>query len=112
MKKQNKQIGLLSFILYLFSQTINAAPAPIITSTQGKSDTNSRFGIGITTSIAKRPFTGVDTQNASLPYLSYRHKDFYIEGLDLGYNFYKNKGYNISIFNIRYFDTVPRSRRF
>lgn len=97
MKLQRLRITLISLTLSLVATSTMAAPAPIITSTQGKSEDTSSFGIGGTTSIARRPFVGVDTQNASLLYLSYKNKDFYIEGLDLGYTLYKSSGLNLDL---------------
>jgi len=76
--------------------TAISAPAPIITSTQHLSDTQVHdFGIGLTSSITKRPFVGVDDQIAALPYFSYRHNDFYIEGLDVGYNLFNSTDYSL-----------------
>lgn len=86
-----------------------AAPAPIITSTQELSNTgDNAFGIGLTSSVAQRPFVGVDDQNASLLYLSYRYKRFYIEGLDIGFNLYKNKSYSLNVLGTpRFYEVEP-----
>ena len=93
-----------SLIIFMFSSLINfsaplyAAPAPIITSTLDKgAKEDHAFGVGLTSSVAQRPFVGVENQSASLLYLSYKYKDFYIEGLDVGYTVFNNKSYNIDL---------------
>ena len=99
----------LSITLFCFSPLLLAAPAPIVVSSldQG-ANTEQSFAIGIVSSIAKRPFVGVDDQNASLLYLSYRYEDFFIEGLDLGYKLNDNKKYNISVLATpRFYEVEP-----
>ena len=82
----------------LYSAMIIAAPVPVQTSTLDKSlSTDTEYGIGLTTSIAQRPFVGVDDQDTSLIYLRYRYKDFYIEGLDIGYQFYDKNNVSINL---------------
>ena len=89
--------------------TAISAPAPIITSTQNLSDTQDHdFGIGLTSSIAKRPFVGVDDQFAALPYFSYRHNGFYIEGLDVGFNLVNNTDYSLDVLATpRFYEVKP-----
>ncbi len=71
--------GLL-FTAAAFSTQLMAAPAPIITSTinQPEFDSDS-FGIGITASVAKRPFVGVDDQSTTLPYFSLNFGNLKVE---------------------------------
>lgn len=67
-----------------------AAPVPVDTSAldhRPRSDT--RYGIGFTKSVAQRPFVGVDDQSTSLPYIVFGYKDFYIEGLNIGYSLWQ-----------------------
>lgn len=101
--------NLFAGIAFLVPFAIHAAPAPIVTSTlDQKNDEQQSFGIGMTSSIAQRPFVGVDDQNASLLYLSYRHKSFYIEGLDFGYNFYKTDKIKIDLLATpRFYEVEP-----
>jgi len=88
---------------------LNAAPAPVVSSTLDQEDSQKKgFGIGMTTSIAQRPFVGVDDQSASLLYLSYRNKSFYIEGLDIGYNFLKKKNFKLDVLATpRFYEVEP-----
>lgn len=88
--------------IFVYTSSAMAAPAPIITSTQDSGSEDNRFGIGFTQSVTKRPFIGVDDQTASLPYFSYRNKQFYVEGLDIGYKFYNSRHITASLF------TTPR----
>ncbi len=109
---KSKLYGYLISGIIIFSITLNvyAAPAPIITSTQTKSDNQEkRFGIGFTSSIAERPFVGVDDQSASLLYLSYKNEAFYIEGLDIGYNLYNHKTSSLDVFATPRFYEVKAS---
>jgi len=97
------------FITYGSVSVSFAAPAPIITSTQDRADAeDNSFGIGLTSSIAQRPFVGVDDQRASLIYLSYRYKRFYIEGLDIGFNVLKDKTYSLDVVGTpRFYEVEP-----
>ena len=66
----------------------SAAPVPIDTSTLSRPVADeTKYGLGFSTSIAQRPFVGVDQQNTSLPYIKFSYKDFYVEGLNIGYKF-------------------------
>lgn len=96
-------------VFYVMSTAAFSAPAPIITSTQDRTDTqNNNTGIGLTSSIAQRPFVGVKDQSASLLYISYRYKRFYIEGLDVGYNLYKNKKFSFDLLGTpRFYEVEP-----
>ncbi len=85
------------FLILFVSTSVNAAPAPIITSTMDADMINKSPGIGYTISTAQRPFVGVDDQKTSLPYFSYRYKDFYIESLDIGYNITRQKGFSLDV---------------
>ncbi len=87
-----------SFAMIGVSGFTQAAPVPIETSTldiQSKSEYS--LGIGFTSSVAERPFVGVDNQKASLPYIAYHYKDFYIEGLNIGFKLINNKDYNLEL---------------
>jgi outer membrane scaffolding protein for murein synthesis (MipA/OmpV family) len=95
-KKILTQTGTLYLIVFT-SISLHAAPAPIITSTMDADMINKSPGIGYTISTAQRPFIGVDDQNTSLPYFSYRYKDFYIESLDIGYNITRQKGFSLDV---------------
>lgn len=78
-------------LLILLTNTALAAPVPVDTSALERSITDeNHVGVGFTTSNAQRPFIGVDNQTTSLPYIKYRYKDFYIEGINLGFNLYQN----------------------
>lgn len=93
-----KSLTPLLFIALLSSHTVLAAPAPIVTSTlETKNRADHDFGIGATLSVAKRPFVGVNNQSTSLPYLSYKYKVFYIEGLDIGLNIINQKRITLSL---------------
>lgn len=81
-----------------FASRVQAAPAPIITSTlETEERQDNAFGFGATVSVAQRPFVGVENQTTSLLYLSYKYKRFYIEGLDVGFKLFDNKSYNINL---------------
>ena len=76
----------------------NAAPVAIETSTLDKDAGNTtNYGIGFTSSFAQRPFVGVDVQDASLPYFSLRYKDFYVEGLNIGYRIWTNDKFLVDV---------------
>ena len=92
----------LSFLIFscsfFFSTLLSAAPVPISTSTLDKdAGSVTKYGLGFTSSIAERPFVGVDNENASLIYISLRYEDFYIEGLDAGYRLWKSKDLSLDI---------------
>lgn len=70
----------------LFTQAAVAAPVSINTSQIDNGEASSTFSIGVTPSTTSRPYEGVGDQSAALPYLSARVGNFYIEGLDIGYN--------------------------
>lgn len=112
MKNNNLSARLILGHIILLGLTLNvfAAPAPIITSTLDHSDKQeNKFGIGFTGSVAERPFVGVDNQSASLLYLSYKNDFFYIEGLDIGFNVYKNKTSSLDILATPRFYEVKES---
>lgn len=97
-------------VLSLWTSATFAAPAPIITSTQARNSVQDHsFGIGFTSSVVQRPFIGVDDQNASLPYLSYKYGRFYIEGLDAGYNLIANKTMTLDLLGTPRFYEVQAS---
>jgi len=74
--------------LTFIATTAYSAPVPIDSSVLTKnSKSDNHYGIGATISVAQRPFIGVDDQTTSLPYLSFRYKDFYVEGTNVGYKF-------------------------
>jgi outer membrane scaffolding protein for murein synthesis (MipA/OmpV family) len=106
--KNRVVISLFLFSIF-YSHTTLAAPAPIITSTQERVDRpDNAFGIGMSISIAERPFIGVDKQNTNLLYLSYKYKNFYIEGLDTAYSFYKKDGVRIELLGTpRFYEVEP-----
>jgi len=90
--------SLIASGLLLNAMMANAAPVPIETSTLDKdAGTTTNYGIGFTSSFAQRPFVGVDVQDASLPYISLRLKDFYIEGLNIGYRLWKNDKFLVDV---------------
>lgn len=101
MKKTTHKFSLLLIPVLAIIPSINqlyAAPAPIVVSTQKKSDeADHHFGLGATSSRAQRPFVGVDRQDAVLPYISLRYKKFYIEGIDFGFNLLQNESYNLDL---------------
>jgi len=106
---KHTQLFITSILAVCLNTVAFAAPAPIITSTQDRSaiEDNS-FGIGLTTSIAQRPFVGVDDQNTSLLYLSYKYKRFYIEGLDVGFNVLNNDALSLYVLGTpRFYEVEP-----
>ena len=86
-----------------------AAPVPVQTSTLDRSQNHDTdYGIGLTSSIAQRPFIGVDDQDTSLIYLSFSYKDFYVEGLDVGYQLLDNKDVSIDLLATpRFYEVEP-----
>jgi len=85
-------------ILALFlPASVIAAPVAIETSTIGSINRDGRFGIGATISVAQRPFIGVDDQTTSLPYISYKSGDFFIEGVNIGYAAAHNRNYKLDL---------------
>jgi outer membrane protein len=106
--KYSMVISLLLLSMF-YTHSMLAAPAPIITSTQERVERpDNAFGIGMSVSIAERPFVGVDNQNTNLLYLSYKYKNFYIEGLDAGYTFYKDTTFRLEILGTpRFYEVEP-----
>lgn len=104
-------LGICSVIAVqcIFTGYLQAAPAPIITSTQeGEDRADNALGIGLTLSLAKRPFVGVPDQLSLLPYFSYKYARFYIEGLDLGAHLVKQKSYKIDFLATpRFYERKP-----
>ena len=97
-------------VLLLTTNTVFAAPVPVDTSALDRSLTDkNRFGLGGTTSLAQRPFIGVDDQSTSLPYIKYRYQDFYIEGINIGYNLYKTEQSSIELLATPRFYEVKQS---
>jgi outer membrane protein len=100
----------LSLSLSSFVTNIQAAPAPIITSTQERMDrTNNAVGIGLTLSLTKRPFIAVPDQASLLPYFSYQYERFYVEGLDVGINLLQQKSFKIDLLTTPRFYEVKSS---
>ena len=85
------------------------APAPIVTSIQDNAEGEEEtLGLGLTVSLAKRPFVGVKDQTALLPYVSYRYQRFYVEGLDLGLHLHQKSNYRIDLLATpRFFEVKP-----
>lgn len=109
---KTKMLNSNNFISLLFlsglASLANAAPAPIVTSTLGN-NASSSSGIGLTQSVAKRPFLGVDDQTAALPYFSYQAGQFYVEGLDVGYRIQSHYNYSTNLFVTPRFYEVKES---
>ncbi len=84
-----------------------AAPVPIDSSVFDRNTiSDTKYGIGVTFSVAQRPFIGVDNQLTSLPYLSFRYKDLYIEGTDVGFKLVDKEQYSLDILiTPRYYET-------
>ncbi len=102
MRNKKRSIAIHSALIvsgFMFNTLLaNAAPVAIETSTLDKdAGTTSRYGIGFTSSFAQRPFVGVDVQDASLPYISFNYKDFYVEGLNIGYRLWKNNNVRVDV---------------
>lgn len=74
----------LGILVLISSMTLHAAPASIDTSALGD-DGNAKPGIGFTNSGTTRPYADADNAIAALPYFSYQKNDFYVSGLNLGY---------------------------
>ena len=82
----------------LMSQSALTAPVPVDTSTLDPSlRSDTQFGIGISSSVAERPFVGVNNQITSLPYIVLSYKDVYIEGLNIGYKLWKKKKLSVEV---------------
>lgn len=91
MKSSQLNSHLFIFLLVISSSCAIAAPVPVDTSSLGRDVTDqSKNGLGGTLSVAQRPFVGVDNQSTALPYIKYRNKNFYIEGINAGYTLYKS----------------------
>jgi MipA family protein len=89
----------LLFTLSAISGFSQAAPVPIETATLDiQPETAHSLGIGFTSSVAERPFVGVGNQKASLPYVMYHYKNFYIEGLNIGYTVRTNNNYSLELY--------------
>jgi outer membrane scaffolding protein for murein synthesis (MipA/OmpV family) len=74
----------LGGLLLVSSFGLHAAPATIDTSALGE-DGGASAGVGVTVSVATRPYEDADDAVAFLPYFSFGVGDFYISGLNLGY---------------------------
>lgn len=84
--------------IILISQAALAAPVPVDTSALDRSQrSDTQFGIGFSSSVAQRPFIGVDDQVTSLPYIVLNYKDVYIEGINLGYKLWNQKDVSIDL---------------
>ena len=84
------------------------APVAIETSRIDRSNQDGRFGLGGTVSVAQRPFLGIDDQQTSLPYLSFAYKDFYIEGVNIGYTLSKQTDYKFDLLvTPRFYESKP-----
>ncbi len=105
----NHSLVLIAGGIVLNSMAANAAPVPIETSTLDRdAGSTTNYGIGFTSSFAQRPFVGVDVQDASLPYFSLRYKDLYVEGLNIGYNLWKNDKWLIDVLATpRFYEVEP-----
>ena len=100
-------ISLIIFCFFALTPMSSfSAPVAIDSSVlEDRSDSDTHFGIGSTSSIAQRPFIGVDDQATSLPYFSFSYKDFYIEGLNAGYKLVKNRNFHLDLLiTPRYFE--------
>jgi len=95
--------------MLLYTNGALAAPVPIETSALDNSlRTDTDFRLGATLSIAQRPFVGVDDQITSLPYIVYQYKDFYIEGINLGYHLLNRKDFSINLLATpRFYEVQP-----
>lgn len=100
---------LLAIPGFLFVTSLCAAPVPVETSTLDKSiREDGKFGLGATLSVAQRPFVGVDNQDTSLPYLSFRYRDFYIEGLNIGYTLVTQNNFSLELLATpRFYEVEP-----
>lgn len=99
----------LATALPLFSNGPLAAPVPVQTSTLDKAlQTESKYGIGFTSSITQRPFVGVAPQDTTLIYLKFRYKDFYVEGLDVGYTLFNTDDVTVDLLATpRFYEVEP-----
>jgi len=70
--------------LLLGTSHATAAPVSVDTSATGAALAG-KSSVGITTSSTSRPYLGIGSQNAALPYFSLSANQFYLRGLDLGY---------------------------
>jgi len=97
------------FSLTLLTSAAYSAPVPIDTSVLTKNPkAGNNYGIGATISVAQRPFNGVDDQTTSLPYLSFRYKDFYVEGTNVGYKFVNQSKHKLDfLITPRYYEVQP-----
>ena len=94
-------------LVFLCPSLVLAAPVAIETSKFSNSK-DSSFAIGFTRSIAKRPFIGVDDQSTSLPYISWRYKDFQIEGVSASYTLSHNHDFKTAVLiTPRFYEVKP-----
>lgn len=85
------------FVLSMVPVIANSAPVAIDSSAfSEKSEADKKYGVGYTSSVAQRPFVGVDDQSSSLLYLSMSYKGFYVEGVDFGYKLFNKNNYDLS----------------
>lgn len=109
MKIHTRLYTTLTLGLSMSVSALYAAPVAVQTSTLDKSlRGDSKYGIGFTLSVAERPFIGVDDQDTSLIYLQLRYADFYIEGLDIGYQLYNDDKYSLDLLATpRFYEVEP-----
>ena len=77
---------LVVVVSLLAGPSVFAAPVAIEAPQTDTASSDNSFGIGLTFSRTSRQYEGIDDQSARLPYISARLGDFYVDGLNIGYN--------------------------
>ncbi len=85
-------------LLWLCPGFIQAAPVTVDgAAVREVSGEAAGWGIGATTSLNQRPFTGVGRQQESLPYFSWQHGYFAVEGLDVSLDAWRAEGQSFGL---------------
>ncbi len=99
----------LALLCLLIARPAHAAPVPVETSTLDTLPGDSQgSGLGLTVSVAQRPFVGVDNQVTVLPYFRYHAGPVYVEGLNLGAKLVTRPGFRLELLATpRFFEVQP-----
>ena len=86
----------LLILVIISMNSVIAAPVTIDSSAIGSS-LSDRNTVGITVSSTTRPYIGIGTQNALLPYFGFSAGKFHISGLTPCYTFVNSEAYSIDL---------------
>lgn len=90
----SNRVHLFAAIALILGATgANAAPVSV----DAASGLGNRPSIGITSSTTTRPYTGIGTQNALLPYFSFSARQFYVRGINVGYTAVNNDRFGLDV---------------